>query len=362
MQKKPQATEAEITVFGPGYGESVVVHFGDDRWFIVDSTLGNRDGEPASIRYLRSLGVELENAVELIVITHWHDDHIRGAVATIDACPRAKICVSQALTEKEFQKFAGALSSNTQSAHGSGVDEFIGVVERMMMAGRGPHRGSQDKRILSIGAGHLSHAQSFELWTLSPSDFQTTVSEAKFAERQPEAGKAVKRAVPTGPNNHSVALWLVFGDANVILGADLETTPDPRAGWDSVVLSKNRPQGQVDYLKVPHHGSITGHHNGLWENVLEENPVTVITPWNRNKGLPLASDIERLGRLTGRLFLTAPTNSLVRAKHDHDVEKLMRKFGVKTYRHPSQIAAVTARRGLEGSLGEWIVTEWEMSN
>ena len=348
MQQKPKATEAEITVFGPGYGESVVVHFGDDRWFLVDSTLGNRESKPASIRYLRSLGVDLEDSVELVIITHWHDDHIRGAVATIDACPKARICVSQALTEEEFRKFAGALSSNTQSAHGSGVDEFIGVVERMMMAGRGPLRGSQDKRILSIGAGHLSHNQSFELWTLSPSDFQTTVSEAKFADRQPEAGKAIKRAVPTGPNNHSVALWLVFGDANVILGADLETTADPRAGWDSVVSSKNRPQGPVDYLKVPHHGSVTGHHDGLWEDVLKGNPVAVLTPWNRNKGLPQPPDIARLGGLTERLFFDGTDEHLSPCKARSRSRKADAKIRRKDFPTPDTDCSGDRAKGTWG--------------
>jgi hypothetical protein len=311
---------------------------------------------------LQSIGVDVETAVELIVITHWHDDHIKGAVDTIDACKRAKLCISQALTEKEFVKFAGAISANKLDKHGSGVDEIIGVAERLTEPGRGPHRGSQDKRILTIPATDLSHAQHCELWTLSPSDFQTTMSETRFAKRLPELGKTMRRAVPSEPNNHSVALWLVVGEVNVILGADLETTADPRAGWDSVVASVNRPQGKAGFFKVPHHGSITGHHDGVWSDVLLENAVAVATPWNRGRdGLPLEKDVERLVGLTENFFLTAVPSGLVRSKHDHEVEKMMRKFGIRTLRHPSSVAAVTARKDPSSGNG-WQVSDWQLSD
>lgn len=50
----PDAQEMEITLFGPGYGESVVVHLGDQHWFIVDSCYGAWcDVDPAPIWYLK---------------------------------------------------------------------------------------------------------------------------------------------------------------------------------------------------------------------------------------------------------------------------------------------------------------------
>ncbi len=55
--KPPNPDEIEITVFGPGYGECIVIHAGSGKWFIVDSCL-DMTGLPASIVHLNSLGVK----------------------------------------------------------------------------------------------------------------------------------------------------------------------------------------------------------------------------------------------------------------------------------------------------------------
>ena len=44
---RPRRDEVEVTLFGPGYGESVVVHAGVDDWLVVDSCL-DADGETAA--------------------------------------------------------------------------------------------------------------------------------------------------------------------------------------------------------------------------------------------------------------------------------------------------------------------------
>ena len=51
----PKPNEIEVTVFGPGYGECIVIHIGSGKWAIIDSCLDDAF-EPASLSYLRSLG------------------------------------------------------------------------------------------------------------------------------------------------------------------------------------------------------------------------------------------------------------------------------------------------------------------
>jgi hypothetical protein len=55
---RPEADELEITLLGPGTGESVVLHLGDNRWMIVDSF--EEDGLPAARSYLDGIQVEPE--------------------------------------------------------------------------------------------------------------------------------------------------------------------------------------------------------------------------------------------------------------------------------------------------------------
>ena len=70
----PSEDEVEVALLGPGYGESIVAHFGQGEWLIVDSCI-NDAREPQALEYLRAIGVEPDEAVSLIVATHWHDDH-----------------------------------------------------------------------------------------------------------------------------------------------------------------------------------------------------------------------------------------------------------------------------------------------
>src|SRR4051794_14613649 len=98
----PEFEEVEITVLGPGYGESVVVHLGDGDWAIVDSCIDRATDLPASIAYLRSIGVDPTSAVRLVVISHWHDDHIRGLTSTVTACPEARVVCSAAMHDSEI--------------------------------------------------------------------------------------------------------------------------------------------------------------------------------------------------------------------------------------------------------------------
>ena len=44
--------EIELTLFGPGYGESVVLHIGDGA--VVDSCI-DKDGRPSALSYLENL-------------------------------------------------------------------------------------------------------------------------------------------------------------------------------------------------------------------------------------------------------------------------------------------------------------------
>ena len=81
----PNSDEIEITVFGPGYGECIVIHIGSNKWIIIDSCLDD-DGEPAALSYLKSLDVQVHKDVVSVMVTHWHDDHIKGLSRIIKTC------------------------------------------------------------------------------------------------------------------------------------------------------------------------------------------------------------------------------------------------------------------------------------
>ncbi len=175
MKSPPAPDEFEVTVIGPSYGEAVLVHVGDQRWIIVDSTLRSGKSEPSSIEYLRSIGVVPEECVRLIVVTHWHDDHIRGISETVKICKQAGICIPSAFVQLEFRRFLAAHMDSIPSIHGTGVDELISVVTQMRDREIN-HLAIADKRLLNFRDVDSSHRLPVQVWSLSPSSFQVTES------------------------------------------------------------------------------------------------------------------------------------------------------------------------------------------
>src|SRR5579883_1571913 len=78
LRTAPRTTELEISLFGPGIGEFVVVHLGGNDWMAVDSCLDSGTRKPAALEYLRLLEVPIETNLRTIVLTHWHRDHFQG--------------------------------------------------------------------------------------------------------------------------------------------------------------------------------------------------------------------------------------------------------------------------------------------
>jgi glyoxylase-like metal-dependent hydrolase (beta-lactamase superfamily II) len=119
----PSPEEFELSLFGPGYGEGVALHVGLGNWLIVDSCLEPGSNQPACLRYLRKLGVDVATQVKLVIVTHWHDDHIRGIAQTLRECSSALPVVSSALFADEFLQLFSLYSPSSTVAR-SGIDEF----------------------------------------------------------------------------------------------------------------------------------------------------------------------------------------------------------------------------------------------
>ncbi len=145
-----------------------------------------------------------------------------------------------------------------------------------------------------------------------------------------EAATGLERAVvgrfraPEGPNGASVAAAVSVGDVRLLLGADLEDSPNPAAGWRAVVANAKPPQA-ASIVKVPHHGSQGAHSDDMWRHMVEPGAIAVIAPFHNGRvQLPRVEDLERLTNLGLQIYVTA-LPELVRAELDHSVERLVRR-------------------------------------
>ena len=66
----PSDREIEVSIFGPGYGECIVVHAGGNEWAIIDACL-DKAGHPAALAYLRQIGVDPAVSVRAVIANDW---------------------------------------------------------------------------------------------------------------------------------------------------------------------------------------------------------------------------------------------------------------------------------------------------
>src|SRR5438477_8068024 len=298
---QPASDEIEVSLFGPGYGECVVVHAGHGDWMIVDSCRlpGKGAPPPAALAYLNSIAVP-SSAVGAVLASHWHDDHITGMADIVKACPEAVFACSSALKSREWIAF---LEDNTDFVgnFSSGVAELHAVLHARPSA---PLWSAFRTLIWDRG-----EPLPLQVWALSPSPEEINRSHAKIAEALAHLPTTRNRILEIdGPNDASVVVWLKIGERSVLLGADLEEHGDAARGWSAILVSEHPVairDERAELYKVAHHGSITAHHDGIWSDLLGADPVAIVSPWNRGRlPLPTVQDRDRLAAATPHAYTT----------------------------------------------------------
>ncbi|WP_270889980.1 MBL fold metallo-hydrolase [Pedococcus sp. 5OH_020] len=311
----PDADEFEVSVFGPGKGESSALHLGDGRWIVVDSCRDQRSGQNAVLRYFESIGVDPASQVEMVVATHAHDDHIAGISEIFDACTDADFVCPTALSREEFAALIELDALATTGLKKRNFGEFRQVndliLSRGMTTGMSRRRYALEGRLLHPRiTGTASPAVSVR--SLSPSDQAVSLTLQKLHKYFPSPGSTIRPPF-VDPNELAVALWVEVGDKSALLGADLLTGP-AGCGWGAV-LSTFSPESRASFYKVAHHGSTNADHPEVWARLLTDQPVAVIAPY-RSSGLPTTAQQAELCRRTPSVYATAtpsipkPSNSV----------------------------------------------------
>lgn len=209
MAAAPAADEVEVSLFGPGYGETVLVHVGAGDWLLIDSCRDTNREQPALV-YLNSLGVEPATSIRSIVLTHWHDDHVRLAGAMVRQCPGAQVVLSLALQDEEFLTLARAYADGDpgESRLGSGLHELNEILSLRLpdpVTGRPNIEWAiANREIWSRAADATSPAVS--VFTLSPSDASVSLAMQSISALLPTPGSRRVRAPARSPNHASVVL------------------------------------------------------------------------------------------------------------------------------------------------------------
>ena len=318
----PHHDELEVSVFGPGFGECIAVHLAG-RWIVIDCCMDAERLRPAPLIYFDEIGVDPGSAVDLILITYWHDDHVTGIDGLAEACPDAELWCSEALRCTEFLQL---LEIDLQRP-GLRFTRGVQYIDRLIKL-RGPDLkfAMADMRIhhrtMNLGGGNVA----VELWALSPSQAENNLARARLGSLVRSASTPEIRVPDVNPNHTSVAAVLVVGNEQVLLGADLEETGNPASGWSAVVSSPRRPAMRAKVFKVPHHGSATGHHDRTWQTLVAANATAALTPYVLGgRSLPTQADADRIIGLSGEAYISSLQPTRRPTRRQNSVQKLLPK-------------------------------------
>jgi hypothetical protein len=333
---KPENNEIEISVFGPGYGECVLLHAGDNNWIIVDSCIDQNTGKPSSVWYFEQIGVLPSSSVKLIVATHWHDDHIRGLGETLNVCKSAKFACSCAMGSYDFFTLLAMYKINPMMKN-TGMDEFKSILR--ILEERKQNRSSEFQspiwaiENMTLWKNRLSSLnEECLIYALSPSHTAYTYAMNIFLEMMPDIRDSKRRLTSLPPNRAAIVLWVSIGSFSILLGSDLQEENNPKMGWTAIVNSSLRPEGSAGYFKIPHHGSCNAHNVSVWENMINRNHTSVLTPfYSGGAQLPTHSDIERICSFSDNAFTTARSLVKKAKRRSSTVEKTI-KESVKSLR------------------------------
>ncbi len=341
----PKDDEIEVSIFGPGKGECVIAHLGNNDWIVVDSCVSRASKKPIALEYLESLGIPPDQAVKLIAVSHWHDDHIKGTSQIVRTCKDANFVCASALLQNEFAQFVESYSKRFMSQkYDSGTNEFAAITEQLFTeyAGKRPYPkrliwAAANKRLVVWDGG----ARPFpvELYSLSPSDAAFSLAIAEFRKLMPQPGTPKRQAPSLSPNIVSAAFWIIAGNFNILLGGDLDKGSNRDLGWRAVIDSTARPSGRASIVKAPHHGAESGYYAPMWQKMTEPDAVSLIAPFSGGvRPLPSDKDIARIKKHTRKIFITADPKGWSPKRRDSAADKF-------------SSTVVLTRRRVEGQMG-----------
>lgn len=315
------------------------MHVFDDEWVVIDS-LKDQQRLPAALGYLTEMGVSPDR-IRTILTTHWHDDHVAGIADLYEAATNAELALPLVMTTPEFAAFADDAAGRAVGKVTSGVAEMVALsVIRRGQSRSAPKRVQAATTLLrKKGPGGVEAT----LTALSPSaadvdDFLARVSTPHTA------GPLVQRVMPVNPNDISVAASLMVGGDSVLLGADLELRGAADRGWRAVLGSTVWPRTHASLFKVPHHGSENAHCDEVWSELLLPDALAMLAPYNRGRGIPKGSDVQRIMSLAPQSYSTTQSPFRRYKGQNSLIEKDLQAGNLKVNSLPGEVGVVRMRR------------------
>lgn len=234
----------KITMLDVGQGDSALIECPSGKIVLIDGGDGGA-GKNVVVPFLQKKGI---NRIDMVVLTHPHDDHVGGLNSVLKSFKVDLVLDSaQAHTAPSYIKFLKAIESSKIK-----------------------YKAGRAGETFDLGEG----VKAFVLW---PRD-------------------AFISGTNSDLNNNSIVLKLAYGKFSMLLPGDL--------GFDGEkALIKTGADLKSDVIKVGHHGSSTSTSKAFLEKVRPKVAVISVSATNRY-GHPSRKSLDRLACFGARIFRT----------------------------------------------------------
>lgn len=339
----PEDDEFELSVFGNGNGESVVLHLGNKRWAIIDS-FQTHEKLSVPLEYIRQCSGD-NYVVEFVLATHWHNDHVKGISEILADKSNPTFFQWAALSTDVFAQFI-SLVNQRNLRNMNPASEYLKIYDLLSKKGQITKRKALFDRV-------LFKSEVVEIKALSPSDKAIDIASVNMINKI-EKFKFSRNIGKDDENVYSVVVWVSMNDMHLLLGSDLIVLNDPDLGWSGIHKDFSSEHKALVF-KIPHHGSKNAHHEGIWNSLISENVDSIVTSYNKGRNSPPTGiDIERLTKLSRNLYHIQGSRKKI--NRDRFVEKVIEE---NTYNNKgfflmeNQLGQVRLRRKFNDQLNVW---------
>lgn len=287
----PPATDTiEVTVLGPGYGESIVLHLPGFGWGVIDSCTFENSSLP--LHYLKALQV---SNLSFVFLSHPHQDHFEGLDEVIDAFQTLEwIGRYNGNSIRELKKYWVRQDMANATKVSDSLSRVFNSMNDATKRGARFLKLSEMVTLARNGQG-TSKPYSTKLIVLSPSGMSEESYADALRRHLPRVNKKMKTLRDTDYNLIASAIWIEVNNVRLLLGSDVEKGTFRQTGWKGIVSSPTCPNLEIGAIKVAHHGSSSAHHQEAWTKHKKGNPISMVTPFINGKTvLPGQSDFVRI--------------------------------------------------------------------
>jgi hypothetical protein len=298
---------------------------------VIDSCIDRDTSQPIALDYLEALRVDPGTQIEIVAATHWHDDHIGGLANVVAAATNSTFHFSMALQTHSFLTLVKGIGTRPMMQK-PGALEFARIIELLEQRVQAEGREHAPQPAVAHTLLWRPPSNGADGWTgvsrveaLSPSPRSVQLGLEEIAQLLPQAYAVKRRLTAVSPNHTSLVTLAVLGNAVAILGGDLQETGASVHGWSEIIASTRRPTERANAIKLAHHGADNADHPGIWTELLTDEPIAVLTPYNRGvTPRPSSTDTTRICGHTTSAYISTERPEVARRRRDTHTERLLR--------------------------------------